>query len=270
MVKINLQKAGTLGHLNLLQFQRESPLWSSGGEVQEESGILLYASASDFPIILNGVFRTDDNADPDAILCRANDFFAKRKRGYSLWIREPIDEDLAQASGRFGLAELLRQPEMVCTQRLPVLPLPDDVEIRRVTTEEDVLRFVEISASAYSVYGMPPEVVYQNFSSPSRMLVPHVAAFIAYMKGKPAATALTLVKNEIAGVYWVGTIEEYRKKGLAAAVVTEVTNAGFDLGACVNTLQATVMGEPLYKKLGYETVFYHRIYARSHIYNTTS
>ena len=270
MIKIDFQKAGILGHLNLMQFHRESPLWSAGGVVQEESGTLLYASASDFPIILNGVFRTDDNVDPDAILRRANDFFAQRKRGYSLWIREKMDEDLAQASGRFGLAELLRQPEMVCTQRLPVLPLPNDVKIRRVQTEEDVLKFVEINASAYSVYGMPPEVFSQNFSSPSKMLVPHVAAFIAYVKEKPAATALTLVQNEIAGVYWVGTIEEYRRQGLARAVVTEVTNAGFDLGGRINTLQATEMGEPLYKKLGYETAFYHRVYVRSPIYNTTS
>jgi len=270
MVKIDLREAGMLGHLNLMQFHRESPLWSEGGVVQEEPGILLYASASTFPVIFNGVFRTDDHVDPDVVLEHANDHFANLKRGFSLWIREERDEDLAQAAGRFGFAELLRQPEMVCTQRLSVQPLPDDVEIRRVTTEEDTVRFVEISASAYSVYGMPPEVVYQNFSSPSKMLLPHVVAVIAYVQGKPAATALTFVKDGVAGVYWVGTIGEYRRQGLARAVVSEITNAGFDLGARVSTLQATVMGEPLYKNLGYETAFHHRLYVRSHVYNKPS
>lgn len=263
MINLDRQEAGVLGHLNLIQFYRESPSWSLGGVVHEEAGVLLFATGSTFPIMMNGALRTDDSADPDDLVGRADEFFAQRERGFSLWIREGIDEDLAQAAGRFGLVELLRQPEMVCAQRLPVQLLPNDVEIRRVTTVEDVRCFAEINASAYTVYGMRPAALRQAFSSPERMLLPHVVAAIAYVDGKPAAAAVTLASHGIAGIYWVGTIEAYRGRGLAKAVVREVTNAGFDLGARVNTLQASVMGEPIYKSLGYETAFYLRIYVRS-------
>jgi len=87
------------------------------------------------------------------------------------------------------------------------------------------------------------------------MLLPHVTALLACAEGKPAAAALTFVHDGTAGVYWVGTIEAYRRRGLATALVREITNAGFDMGARISTLQATVMGEPVYRKLGYETVF---------------
>ena len=263
MTDFDHREVALLGHLNLVQFYRESPLWSLGGIVQEEAGVLLYATDSTFPMMMNGAFRTDDSVDPDVLVGRADDFFAQRGRGFSLWIREEIDEDLAQAAGRFGLVELLRQPEMVCAQRLTVQPLPDGVEIRRVVTADEAAHFVEVNASAYTVYGMRPQTVYQAFSSARRMLLPHVVAVVAYVEGKPAAAALTLASHGIAGVYWVGTIEAYRGHGLCQAVVREVTNAGFDLGARLNSLQAMVMGEPIYKKLGYETIFHHRIYVRS-------
>lgn len=263
MTDFDRREAALLGHLNLIQFYRESPSWSRGGVVHEEAGALLYATDSTFPLMMNGAFRTDDSVDPDVLVGRADEFFTKRGRGFTLWMREGMDEDLAQAAGRFGLVELLRQPEMVCTQRLPVRPLPDGVEIRRVVTAEDAAHFVEVNASAYTVYGMRPQTFYQAFSAVSRMLLPHVAAVVAYVEGKPAAAAVTLASHGIAGVYWVGTIETYRGRGLCQAVVSEVTNAGFDLGARFNSLQASVMGEPIYKKLGYETIFYHRIYVRS-------
>ena len=264
MINLDRQEAGILGNLNLIQFYRESPLWSLGGIVQEEAGVLLYATDSTFPVMMNGVFRTDDSVDPDILIGRADEFFVRRNRGYSLFVRDGIDDDMGIAAQRLGLAEVLRYPEMICAQRLPVKPLPNDVEIRRVVTADDAAHFVEINASAYTVYGMPAEVVYQAFSSVKRMLLPHVVAVVAYVKGKPAAAALTLASHGIAGLYWVGTIAEYRGQGLATAVVREVTNAGFDLGARINTLQASIMGEPIYKKLGYETIFYYRIYVRSH------
>lgn len=262
MSTLDRREAGRLGHRNLMQFHRESPSWSGDGLVQEENGFFLYATASSFPVMMNGVFRTHDHIAPDVLLRRAMEFFAGKERGFSLWIREEADEDLAEASKHFGFAELIRQPEMVCMRRLPEQPLPEHVDIKPVKTADDLAHFVAINASAYSVYGLPPDVVFQTFSSPEKMLLPHVTALLACTEGKPAAAALTFVHEGTAGVYWVGTIEAYRRRGLATALVREITNAGFNMGARISTLQATVMGEPVYKKLGYETVFYYRIYVR--------
>ena len=37
------------------------------------------------------------------------------------------------------------------------------------------------------------------------------------------------------------------------------TNAGFDLGAEFASLQASPMGEPIYRAMGYETIYDYRL-----------
>ena len=73
---------------------------------------------------------------------------------------------------------------------------------------------------------------------------PHVVAFVAEVDGTVAAGAMVIVTHGVAGVYWVGTRPEGRGKGLAELCTRAAGNAGFDLGARVAGLQASVMGEP--------------------------
>ncbi len=258
---MDLTDAAHLGHLNLIDFCRHSALWGRNGAVQEHGGVLLFASDTDFPVSMNGAFRTDEQTDAATVLAEANAFFGPRRRGYSVWIRDGRDEDLVAAASAAGLVEVLRTPEMVCLGRLPERPLPDGVDIRRVTNAADVRAFAAINDAAYAVYGMPP-VLNTAFSAPARLLSPHVVAVIAYVAGEPAAAAMTLASHGIAGVYWVGALDQYRGRGLGEAVTRAVTNAGFDLGARVNTLQASPMGAPIYLRMGYQSVFDYRVYVR--------
>ena len=59
----------------------------------------------------------------------------------------------------------------------------------------------------------------------------------------------------VASVQWVGTIPTARGNGLGALVTTVVTNLAFDRGATSCTLQASPMGAPVYRRLGYETLY---------------
>jgi len=58
----------------------------------------------------------------------------------------------------------------------------------------------------------------------------------------------------------VGTVPEYRRRGLGDAVSRAATNAGFELGARIVALEASPMGLPLYAKMRYETVAIDRIW----------
>ena len=88
--------------------------------------------------------------------------------------------------------------------------------------------------------------------APERFLEPHIAAVVAYRGDEPVAAAMTLLSHGIAGVYWVATLAAARGQGLADVVTRAVTNRGFELGAAVNTLQASPMGESIYRRMGYE------------------
>ena len=66
----------------------------------------------------------------------------------------------------------------------------------------------------------------------------------------------------MASVQWVGTVPSARGLGLGALVTTWVTNLAFDRGASSVNLQASPMGEPVYLRLGYETIFHYSEYVR--------
>jgi ribosomal protein S18 acetylase RimI-like enzyme len=247
------------GHLNLLEFLRESVRWTRHGVSHEEDGLLCVAGERDFPVMVNGAARTDDRADATECIKAADEFFGAMGRGFTVFARDTgADDDLRAAAASAGLRDLFAAPEMVCRHRLDGPQPPAGAELRRVADERGVVDLAEVCAQAYTVYGMPADVLRDGFSRPHAVLRPHTAAFIAYVDDEPVSAAMTSVSHGIAGVYWVATLEAARGKGLGEACTREATNAGFDLGGRAQSLQASPMGEPIYRRIGYETLYrYH-------------
>ncbi|MDO5718886.1 MAG: GNAT family N-acetyltransferase [Tissierellia bacterium] len=60
--------------------------------------------------------------------------------------------------------------------------------------------------------------------------------------------------KNVAGIYYISTLEAHRGKGLGKDIVTFLTNLGFKLGADKMILQASVLGKFVYDRLGYESI----------------
>ncbi len=197
-------------------------------------------------------------------MARADAFFGARRRGYTVMVRDtPADADLRQACAAAGL-EVFGEPapEMVCTAPVAA-PCPDGVEIRTVTTVDGVRDFASLTGAAYATYGMPADAPVELMSLPHRVLAaPHLVTVVAYRHDEPLAGAMTLLSHGIAGLYWVGTVEKARRSGLGRAVTAAVTNIAFERGAAAVTLQASVMGEPVYRSLGYRTLYHYQDWTR--------
>jgi hypothetical protein len=131
-------------------------------------------------------------------------------------------------------------------------PLPNNVTLERVANEAMVNDFAEVVATSYTTLGMPEKVGRSMFSDPGAFLVPHLYAVVAYQGRKPASCALALVNHSIAGIYYVGTVEAARGLGLAEHCTRAVGNAAIKLGARCVILQASIFGEPVYKRMGYK------------------
>jgi hypothetical protein len=256
--------ATLFGHLNLIEVSREFSRWGKRGALEESDGVVLFATGSWLPVMCNGAFRSDDTTPASEVTSRADTFFGARRRGYTIMVRDqPVDDDLGQGCRAAGLEAFGEPaPQMIC--RRPVAAQqPDGAEIRRITTESDVVDFAAVCSAAYSTYGMPVEAPAQLFGIPRRVLeARHVIAVVAYAGEEPVAAAMSLLSHGIAGLYWVGTVEGARKSGLGRAVTAAVTNASFDAGAAVVTLQASVMGEPIYRSMGYETLYRYQNWVR--------
>ncbi len=246
-------------HLNLVDSLRQLFELDPGAEIEIGSGWVFGAGRSTHPLISNAAFRVDDGLDPVEFLERARAFFAARDRGFAVWVRGVEgDRDLSAAAKEAGLQEVYAMPEMVLEDRVEKRPTPAGVALHRVASAADAEDYWAVATSAYASLGFPPEI-FAFYESHDGIAADNAAAFLARIDGRPAAIAMTIVSRGVAGIYWVGTTEEARGSGLGWAVTATAVNAGFELGAEIASLQASPMGESLYRKMGFETIFDYRL-----------
>jgi hypothetical protein len=255
-----------IGHRNLISFSRATAGWGVKAAMVERDEVLAYAGGSWLPIGCNGAFRLSDDVAPALVIDVADAFFAGVGRGFSIKVRDSgQDEDLRAACVAAGFDAFGETaPQMACRRPVAAVPpLPSGARLARVEDASGLRDFVTVNAEAYSVYGMPSDVIGDMFDRPGAVLAdPALAMVVAYRDEAPAAAALVYVSDGTASLQWVGTRSEARGLRLGEAVTVWTTNEAFERGAGSCTLQASVMGAPLYGKLGYETLYRYAEYVR--------
>lgn len=251
-------------HLNLVDSSRQFFELDPGAVIEAEPGWLFGAGSSTHPVISNGAFRRSDGVDADEFILRAKEFFAARERGFSIWARggQEEDRDLVAAAEAAGFQLVYEMPEMTLGKKPEPPELPSEIELRKLFAVEQVADFWRVATTSYSSIGFPPEV-FAGYTNHAGLLAENVVAFLALLDGEPVSIAMTIVSHGVAGIYWVGSLEQARGKGLGRAVTVAATNAGFDLGADVASLQASPMGKSIYLELGYETAFEYQMWMAS-------
>jgi ribosomal protein S18 acetylase RimI-like enzyme len=253
-----------LADLNLAAMIRHRMRTTAGALLEERDGLLLFsvgravASAH-----LNGALRLAPGADATELLARARPFFGAPPREFVVWTRDEGDADLEEGLRRAGFV-ISREPGIPCMvtrrrldQGAPAPP--DGIELRPVAGADDAEDYARVAEHAFD---LAPDLARAIFAGPEGLLAPHVAAFVARSAGVPVASALTLQAEGVAGIYYVGTVPEARGRGLGELCTRAVTAAAFDRGARSVVLQASIMGEPLYRKMGYDLLGYYRWYRR--------
>lgn len=138
-------------------------------------------------------------------------------------------------------------------QYAPLTGLPDpqtDLQLERVTDGSGLDEFAEIAADAF---GWPVDIATQIVDT--RMLDVDALEFVVgRVDGDGVACGQLVRTGAIAGVYTIGVLEEYRRRGYGAAVTWAVIRLGRDAGCTQATLQSSPMGRPVYERMGFETV----------------
>ena len=79
-------------------------------------------------------------------------------------------------------------------------------------------------------------------------------AWVMVRDGVAVAGAWSVIEGPDCGVYAVGTVPDWRRRGLARGLMQAVLGDAYRRGARTATLQSTPMGVPLYRSLGFEPV----------------
>jgi GNAT superfamily N-acetyltransferase len=155
---------------------------------------------------------------------------------------------------------------MVVTEPVADRPAGEGVAVHWLDRAEDhaftVGTFVDLSDAAYRSLGMPAGTFLSAVAAPHLVEAPGTTVVLATVDGVPVGAAMALLSHGIAGVYFVGTLEAARGKGIGDLVTRAVTNRAFDDGARAVTLQASPMGEAIYARMGYRELYRYTTYVR--------
>ncbi len=160
-------------------------------------------------------------------------------------------------------ADLLRSAGLRRSSEAPLMALKTDGEPSgpRSGTTVAGLRVAVVAGSqtledfrvvAAQAYQIPSWLAAEVLTAPF-MLDDNVQGIVGYVADQPVTAAMVSWAGGVAGIYWVGTITAARGKGYGDSITRLAVAAAGARTADWVVLQASAMGEPLYRRMGFVT-----------------
>ena len=180
-------------------------------------------------------------------------FKARNTSDINLWLEDGVDpagwESLLIAHG-FTLEDGPSGMSVDLDRLKEGGNLPTGSEIRMV---EDAQGVQDCATAMVNGYGFPPEWKDNTLAFLNGLgLDAPFRSYVAYWDGRPVSTAAVFLGREVAGIYNVATVPGARGKGFGAAVTLAPLLDARKKGYRVGTLQASNMGYPVYKEMGFQ------------------
>jgi GNAT superfamily N-acetyltransferase len=234
-----------------------------GGFLRREPDMIIYYSGLPVPL-LNGVLGPRFTAENMSRRVESAMSHFKSKRMPMRWL-------LGESSSPPDLGELLSGRGLKQGWAIPGMaldlgtvnrePLPEGLEIRQVADVETLRACGDTLAEGFELRdeigkGVSDAVVSYGMSPTRRW-------FLGLLNGKAVTVSLLVLHEEFAGIYCVATVPKARGKGLGYAITREPLMAAKTEGYRVAVLEASGMGFPVYKKIGFKQLCEFRTYTWS-------
>ncbi len=130
---------------------------------------------------------------------------------------------------------------------------PEGLTLEPVTTADQLARWQQTFSKGFQL----PQEVGDLITPPKNAKITY---YTALLNGEPVGTTALFIHRDVPGIYCVSTIKEFRGQGIGAAVTTKPLIEARARGYKMGTLQASTMGYPVYKRLGFQDVCTLRVF----------
>lgn len=132
-----------------------------------------------------------------------------------------------------------------------------DVEIREVPLDT-INEWIAVLAQSYAVSFDEQSTFIHHQIRRAASDVMHF--YIGYYNGIPAAGSLIIIHDAMVSLHQVGTLAQYRGKGLGFAISHKPLMDARAQGCTQAILLASDMGKPIYEKIGFESYAKYKVY----------
>ena len=193
----------------------------------------------------------------DPLLEHADEFFGQHHAQYSIIFSAQDLARLGKWLAKRGFAEQGYNP----IYGLSGLPRPRNASRETTIVRAGIEQRQTLMDMLYNTFFVGPELARcairsEHFSDPS------VRHYLAYVDGSLAGCATIILEGSIASVWNVGTLHQFRRRGIASALVFQMLVDAAADGCPESVLVPSEMGRPLYEEMGFrqlgESLFYGR------------
>jgi GNAT superfamily N-acetyltransferase len=230
-----------------------------GGWVGQEGGIVVCGAP--FGIATTNVAMVLGATTVGEITAVTRREFVAREVPYSVWTRDHADADLSAALEAAGWSRALAAPAMICRPDDLVRPTtPRELRLTWVRTERDRAAYQDVMEAAWGIYGIDRSAVRPFFARLEALAGSDVLSALGWVGAEAVAGAILYCLHGVAGIGWVGTLPSASRRGYGAAVTAHVVEAGLARGMRFASLQASPLGEPVYRRMGFRTVSHYHVH----------
>jgi GNAT superfamily N-acetyltransferase len=235
---------------------RSLSLSANGGSTDNVGGASCWYSSSYVPVF-NGAGIFDPRLLTRETLSAVEAYFKWRGRPYSVMTLDALVPYAARLLDRFNYTEYDWMPAMW----LEGSPRDDprgspDLWVSRVSTPPQLATFRSLLSQVFHLSMSEVNLVLAE----KTLQISHVRHFLGWLDDTPVGTATVVLSGKVAGVWNVGTLPDYRNRGIATSIMRHILIEARSLGYQSSMLLASNDGLPLYARLGYETLSTIRVF----------
>jgi ribosomal protein S18 acetylase RimI-like enzyme len=193
------------------------------------------------------------------ILEQCGRYYRERHVRWSFWLCEDLVDLSTRRRSRdiftgIGMRQISQAPGMVAgSLALPTRALPE-IDCRPVRDASTRFAFAELTAMCFDIPFSVARAVYE----PEPAWRGDYRGFVAFVEGRPVSMVALVRAEGALGVYSLGTLPDYRRRGYGEALLRAAL-AERQVGEPL-VLESTEAGYPLYRRLGFKDVARFSVY----------
>jgi GNAT superfamily N-acetyltransferase len=246
MGRINaLQIAVAGGRAGFRQFARHT----RAAEWVERPGVILLTTGSRLPLF-NGLALTGERALDDGLLAEAERAFASRGLRYSVRFEEALLPQAAAFLEERDYISILNDPARVLLGPPASLPANAAAQIDPVQSARDMAQYRDVMRIGFGIPADEAALLMGDDQAGD----PVLRNYLARLDRTVVGAGTFVLSDGVVGVWNVATLPDYRRQGIATALMQRGLRDAYADGATASTLWSSKSGYRLYERLGYQPV----------------